>query len=64
MLLHYAGEVMRTDRCIKAEDLMAMDMLRNQTEPGLKAEKGDETHLSAIMSTLYPQPTLENGGPI
>ena len=38
VLLHYADEVMRTDRSIKAEELMAMDLLRGQTEPGVKAE--------------------------
>lgn len=38
VLLHYADEVMRTDRSIKAEELMAMDLLRSQTEPGVKAE--------------------------
>ena len=38
VLLHYADEVMRTDRKIKAEELMAMDLLRSQTEPGVKAE--------------------------
>ncbi len=38
VLLHYADEVMRTDRRIDAEELLAMDMLRNQTEPGVKAE--------------------------
>ena len=38
VLLHYADEVMRADRRIDAAELMAMDMLRNQTEPGIKAE--------------------------
>ncbi len=38
VLLHYADEVMRADRRIDAQELMAMDMLRNQTEPGVKAE--------------------------
>ena len=38
VLLHYADEVMRADRKIDAAELMAMDMLRNQTEPGVKAE--------------------------
>ena len=38
VLLHYADEVMRADRRIDAAELMAMDMLRNQTEPGVKAE--------------------------
>ena len=38
VLLHYADEVMRTDRSIKAEELMAKDLLRNQIEPGVKAE--------------------------
>ena len=38
VLLHYADEVMRADRKIDAAELMAMDMLRNQAEPGVKAE--------------------------
>lgn len=38
VLLHYADEVMRADRRIDAEELMAMDILRNLTEPGVKAE--------------------------
>ncbi len=38
VLLHYADEVMRADRRIDAAELMAMDMLRNQAEPGVKAE--------------------------
>ena len=33
VLLHYADEVMRTDRKIDAAELMAMDVLRNQSEP-------------------------------
>lgn len=38
VLLHYADEVMRADRRIDASELMAMDMLRNQAEPSVKAE--------------------------
>ena len=38
VLLHYADEVMRADRRIDASELMAMDMLRNQAEPGVKTE--------------------------
>lgn len=38
VLLHYADEVMRADRKIDAAELMAMDVLRNQTEAGVKAE--------------------------
>ena len=38
VLLHYADEVMRVDRRIDASELMAMDMLRAQAEPGVKAE--------------------------
>lgn len=37
-LLHYADEVMRADRRIDAVELLAMDMLRNQMNPGVKAE--------------------------
>ncbi|MCY4557160.1 MAG: hypothetical protein OXF79_12445 [Chloroflexi bacterium] len=37
-LLHYADEVMRADKGIDAEELMVMDMLRSQTEPGVKGE--------------------------
>ena len=38
VLLHYADEVMRADRKIDAAELMEMDILRNQAEPGVKAE--------------------------
>ena len=38
VLLHYADEVMRADKRIDAAELMAMDMLRDQAEPGVKAE--------------------------
>ena len=38
VLLHYADEVMRADKSIDAEELMVMDMLRSQTEPGVKGE--------------------------
>ena len=38
VLLHYADEVMRADRRIDAAELMEMDILRNQAEPGVKAE--------------------------
>ena len=38
ILLHYADEVMRADRKIDAEELLVMDILRNQIEPGVKAE--------------------------
>ena len=38
VLLHYADQVMRVDGRIEASELMAMDMLRDQAEPGVKAE--------------------------
>ena len=38
VLLHYANEVMRVDSRIDAAELVAMDMLRNQAGPGVKAE--------------------------
>ena len=38
VLLHYADAVMRVDRRIDAAELLAMDMLRNQATPGVKAE--------------------------
>lgn len=38
VLLHYADEVMRIDGRIDADELMAMDILRNQAEPGVNAE--------------------------
>ena len=38
VLLHYADEVMRADKSIDAEELMVMDLLRSQTEPGVKGE--------------------------
>ena len=37
-LLHYADEVMRIDGRIDADELIAMDILRNQAEPGVNAE--------------------------
>ena len=48
VLLHYADEVMRVDRRIDADELMVMDMLRNQTEPGVKAEDVPIEELSGI----------------
>ena len=38
VLLHYADEVMRADGRIHAAELLVMDELRNQMEPGVKAE--------------------------
>ena len=38
VLLHYADEVMRADRKIDAAELIALDMLRKQAEPGVKAD--------------------------
>ena len=38
VLLHYADEVMRADRSVDASELMAMDMLRDQVEPGVWPE--------------------------
>ncbi len=37
-LLHYADEVMRADRKIVPAELLAIEMLRNQMKPGVKAE--------------------------
>ena len=48
VLLHYADEVMRVDRSIEASELMVMDMLRNQTEPGVKAEDVPIERLSVL----------------
>ena len=48
VLLHYADEVMRVDRSIDASELMAMDMLRVQTEPGVKAEDVPIEQLSGL----------------
>ena len=48
VLLHYADEVMRVDRSIDASELMAMDMLRDQAEPGVKAEDVPIEQLSGL----------------
>ena len=48
VLLHYADEVMRVDRRIDASELMAMDMLRDQAEPGVKAEDLPIEQLSGL----------------
>ena len=48
VLLHYADEVMRVDRRIDASELMAMDMLRDQAEPGVKAEDIPLEQLSVL----------------
>lgn len=48
VLLHYADEVMRVDRSIDASELMAMDMLRDQAEPGVKAEDVSIEQLSDL----------------
>ena len=38
VLLHYADEVMRIDKKLEAEELVAIDILRSQAEPDVKAE--------------------------
>lgn len=38
VLLHYADEVMRIDKKIEAEELVAIDILRSQAEPGVRPE--------------------------
>ena len=38
VLLHYADEVMRADGRIDASELLEMEMIRNQVEPGVTAE--------------------------
>ncbi|MDE0361207.1 MAG: hypothetical protein OXI74_08580 [Rhodospirillaceae bacterium] len=38
VLLHYADEVMRADGRIHPAELVVMDVLRNQIEPGVKAD--------------------------
>ena len=48
VLLHYADEVMRVDRRIDASELMAMDMLRDQAEPGVKPEDVPIGQLSSL----------------
>ena len=48
VLLHYADQVMRVDGRIEASELMAMDMLRAQTEPGTKAEDVPIAQLSDL----------------
>lgn len=48
VLLHYADQVMRVDGRIEASELMAMDMLRDQTEPGVKAEDVPIEQLSGL----------------
>lgn len=48
ILLHYADVVMRADNRIDASELLAMDMLRNQTEPGVQPEQASIEHLSGV----------------
>ena len=48
VLLHYADQLMRADRSIDASELMAMDMLRAQAEPGVKAEDVPIEKLSGL----------------
>jgi len=48
VLLHYADEVMRVDGKIEASELQAMDMLRDQAEPGVKSEDIPMGQLSGL----------------
>ena len=48
VLLHYADEVMRVDRRIDASELLAMDMLRDQAESGVKPEDVPIGQLSGL----------------
>ena len=48
VLLHYADQVMRVDGRIEASELVAMDMLRDQAEPGVKAEDVPIEQLSGL----------------
>ena len=52
VLLHYADEVMRADRKIDAAELIALDMLRKQAEPGVKA---DDVAIEALPD-LFEEP--------
>lgn len=38
VLLHYADEMMRVDNAVDADELVHMDVIRKQAEPGVKAE--------------------------
>lgn len=38
ILLHYADEMMRVDSSVDADELVHMDVIRKQAEPGVKAE--------------------------
>ena len=38
VLLHYADRIMRVDGAIDAEEMVHIDMLREQAVPGTKAE--------------------------
>ena len=48
VLLHYADQVMRVDGRIEASELQAMDMLRDQAEPGVKPEDVPIEQLSGL----------------
>ena len=38
VLMHYADEIMRVDNAVDADELVHMDVIRKQVEPGVKAE--------------------------
>ena len=58
VLLHYADEVMRVDRVIDATELVAMDMLRVQAEPGVKAEEVPIEQLPALFEDRVSRVSL------
>ena len=48
VLLHYADRVMRVDGVIDAEEMVHIDMLREQAAPGTKAEDLPVAELSQV----------------
>ena len=47
-LLHYAHEMMRVDGAVAGEELALLDILRDQAEPGIKAEDVPLEELSGL----------------
>lgn len=48
ILLHYADEMMRVDSSVDADELVHMDVIRKQAEPGVKAEDVPANNLPEV----------------
>ena len=48
VLLHYVDEIMRVDNAVDADELVHIDVIRKQVEPGVKAEDVPVEKLSEI----------------